>query len=207
VSYDLLSTVTQVKIWGQISSTAEDGAIGLCLRAASENIGRYCGRPNLGSVYNYTEVYARSTRSVRTRDSFDLVLRKYPIVSITSLTMGSTPVNQLTLAQLQNAQAGFWIEEDDEEPRIIKIIGFLPCYPITVVYSAGYASNAIPPLLQQGANQATMEILRSQQWIMKKSASIGQEVVSGDMGNSWGLSNRTKALIHPFRDVVPFRMG
>jgi len=207
--YDALCTVNQVKSWLKVSSGGDDGGLAPMIMAASESIGRHCNRPNLGNVYSYDENYSKKgSYRLDTGRAFSLTLRKYPIVSITNVIMESTTIPQLTNAQVQLGQSGFYIQEDDEEPRILKFIGYVPRWPINVIYTAGYLPNAIPFPLQQAAIQHAAELYRGEQWVDKKSVTIGTgETTSIDQGDSWGMGNRTRKLLEPFRDVVPFRFG
>lgn len=204
--YDALCTVNQVKSWLKISGAGDDGGIGPMINAASELIGRWCERENLGNVYSYSENYSKRGRyNLDLNTGFDLVLRHWPIVSITSVSLGSTSYNLLTLAQLQAGAAGYYVEEDNE-PRFLKFVGMNPVYPVNVQYTAGYAPGSVPFGLQQAAIQFCAELYRSEQWVMKKSVNVGGEVVAIDAGGTWGMSNRVQAMLQPYRDVNPFGM-
>jgi hypothetical protein len=205
MSYDVLCTVNQVKQWMKVTTSADDGALGGLIMPASEMIGRFCNRDNLGGIYSYTENYSKRSRyTLNDRDSLDLVLRHWPIVSITSLYVNQTPLAPLTAQQIQAWTPGYYIEED-VEPRTVKIIGYPTAFPVQITYTAGYAQGSIPWGLQQACVQTVAEMFRAEQWVGKKSVNIGGEVVTGDMGDSWGLSARTRALLQPFRDINPFQ--
>jgi hypothetical protein len=205
MSYDALCTVNQVKGWLKITKPGDDAGLAAMIMPASEMIGRFCNRDNLGGVYSYTENYTKRTRyTLSDRESFDIVLRHWPIVSITSVTVASLNLTQLTAAQIQLWTPGYYIEEDTE-PRVLKIVGYANPFPVQVSYSAGYAPGSIPWGLQQAAIQLASEMFRAESWVDKKSVNLAGEVVAGDMGNSWGMSDKVKAMLMPFRDVVPFQ--
>ncbi len=206
MAYDALVTIGQVKSWLKVPGPGDDGGIGPMVNAASEMIGRWCDRDNLGNVYSYSENYQKRGRyNLDLNTGFDLILRHWPIVTVTSVSLGASPCNALTLAQLQQGAPGYYIDED-VEPRILKFVGMNPLYPINVQYTAGYAPGSIPWGLQQAALQLASEMFRSEAWVMKKSVNIGGEIVSIDAGNSWGMSDRVKAMVQPFRNVNPFGM-
>lgn len=213
--YDNLATVDMLKRWllgaqpqgsaGSTTTNPDDPEYAALIQVASDLIGRYCARDNLGKVISYTENYFKrgsSNRSVR--PDFDLVLRHYPVVSVTSVVMSNSPVTVLNETGLQGNQSGVFLEEDSE-PRILKFQSCYGVYPITVTYTAGYAQNAIPNPLRQAALQFAAEIFRSSTWIGKKSIAIAGETITYDTNGVWGMSNRIKMLIQPFVDVVPFR--
>lgn len=204
MAYDVLCTLNQVKQWAKVTTPADDGALGGLIMPASEMIGRFCNRDNLGGVYSYTENYVKRNRALNDQASLDLVLRHWPIVSVTNIYVNSTALNALTAQQIQSWTPGYYIEED-VEPRIIKIIGYPPTFPVQVIYTAGYAAGSIPWGLQQACVQLVVEMFRAEQWVDKKSVNLGGEVVTGDMGNSWGMSDRVKSMLMPFRDINPFQ--
>jgi hypothetical protein len=76
--------------------------------------------------------------------------------------------------------------------------------PITVTYDAGYPPGSIPPPLEQAANAYAAEIFRSEAWIGKKSIAINSETTTFDTGSEWGMSDRLKAMLNPYRNVNPF---
>jgi hypothetical protein len=212
MAYDNLTDVASLKRWligasviSQSTTSPDDNEYAALIQVASELIGRFCGRDNLGSVYTYTENYfKRGSSKLGVRLDFDLVLRHYPVTALTSVVVNSSPIVLLNEAGLQAAQAGVYLLEDIES-RILKFQYLYALYPITVTYAAGYAANAIPSPLKQAANQFASEIFRSNTWIGKKSAAIAGETITYDTNGVWGMSNRVKMLIQPYVDVVPFR--
>jgi hypothetical protein len=206
VSYDVLSTVASLKAWLKPQGVNDDAEFGVLLQVASDLIGRYLTRDNLGAVYPYTENYFRNSsfQALRQRSIFDLVLRHWPIVSLTSVTINNSPVTILNQTGLQQAQAGVFVLED-VEPRILKFQYLNAVYPITVVYTAGYAAGSIPMGLQQACNQYAAEIFRSANWVSLKSQAMAGETTAFDTGGAVGMSDRVKAMLIQYKDVVPFR--
>lgn len=215
MAYDNLTTVDSLKRWllgatlgatsQQSAGNPDDTEYAALIQVASELIGRFCGRDNLGKVISYTENYfKRGSSKVSVRPDFDLVLRHYPVASISSVVMSNSPVTVLNEVGLQSNQSGVFLLED-VEPRILKFQSIYGMYPITVTYTAGYAVNAIPNPLKQAALQLASEIFRSATWIGKKSVAIAGETITYDTDGVWGMSNRIKLMIQPYVDVVPFR--
>lgn len=205
--YDVLTTVDAVKAWLKSSGTGDDALIQALIPTSSELIGRYCERDNLGSIYPYSEVYypGQRARSWHAR-SWDLVLRHYPVVQLTSVVINNTQIQILQQSDLQVGTSGVYLEEADE-PRILKFMG-VAVYPaggvVQVTYTAGYNSGAIPAGLAQGANQFTAEMLRASARVGLRSQSMAGETTAFDMGTNWGMSNMVKAMVHPYRNVVTF---
>lgn len=203
MSYDNLTTISALQAWLKSPGGGDTAEIGILIQVASELIGRFCNRNNLGSVLSYTENYFRGMR--KNADSYDLTLRNFPIVSVTSVTMNNVAITALTQSTLQSGQAGYFVPELDGEPRILKFLYTPPSFPITVVYTAGYAANAIPMPLQQACIQFASEIYRSPEWLGVKSRSIAGETITYDTAGVWGMSNRVKMMLAPYRDIVVFR--
>jgi len=206
MSYDVLTTVPSLKAWLKPSGTNDDAEFGALIKVASDLIGRYLTRDNLGKVYSYTENYFRSGtfQVLRSRSTFSLVLRHWPIVSLSKVTVNNGSVPVLDESGLQTAKSGVYVLED-VEPRILKFQYINAIYPITVSYDAGYPENAVPNGLQQACNQYASEIFRSAAWAGLKSNSMAGETTTYDTGGTWGISDRVKGMLMPFRDVVPFR--
>lgn len=204
MAYDNLTTVASLKMWLKASGGSDDAEIGFLIETASELIGRFCNRDNLGSVIQYTENYFRGGGRGRGSD-FDLTLRHFPIVSVASVKMNNVAINVLTQNQLQSSQSGVFVLEEDGEPRILKFRSVLMTPPVSVVYMAGYAANAIPMPLQQACIQFASEIYRSPEWIGVKSRAIAGETITYDTEGTWGMSKRVQTMLQNYRDIVPFR--
>ena len=214
MAYDPLTTVQSLKAWLQTgggannASTVDDAELNELIQVASDLIGRHLTRPNLGSVYSYTESYFQPRGFVnRWQGTFDILLRHWPVASLSFVNVNNSEVNILTSATVGSGAAGVYLcEGDPEDLRKLKFLG-LYCdtlIPIQVVYTAGYAVNAIPRPLQQAANQFASEIFRSATWIGFKSKSIAGEMVTFDTGTEWGMSKRIQTMLKPFENNIPF---
>jgi hypothetical protein len=140
MAYDNLTTVSSLKSWIKNTGTSDDGVLGTLIQVASEASGRYCGRPNLGSLETYSENYFRRQAYVlSSHTTFDVVLRHYPVTTLTSVTMNNSILAILNETNLQGGQAGVYLLED-EDPRILKFQALYPSWPITVAYSVSIAA-------------------------------------------------------------------
>ena len=205
MAYDILTTVASLKSWLKVTGSGDDAELGVLIKVASELVGRFCGRENLGQVYSYTENYfGRGSFKIDTRPFHDLVLRHFPVVSLTSVTMNNTPLTILNASQLQSNQSGVYLLEEQEQ-RILKFLYLYVQHPITVVYTAGYAPGSIPSPLQQAVNQYASEIFRSVDWLGVKSRAIAGETITYDTEGTWGMSKRVQLMLQPYRDLIPFK--
>jgi Phage gp6-like head-tail connector protein len=205
VPYDNLCTLQQLKSWLSVTTGNDDPNLSLLIEVASEAIGRYCGRDNLGAVYSYTENYfKRGAYRLDSHESFDLVLRHWPVVSLTSVVMNGASQTILNETTLQSYSAGIYLLEDPTDQRILKFRYLYRTDPITISYTAGYAAGTIPAPLAQACLQYAAEIFKSAGWVMKKSVTVGGETVAMDEGTIVGMSSRVTAALQPYRNVVPF---
>jgi hypothetical protein len=205
--YAPLTTVTAVREWLHLNEPADDGLLSSLVKVASELVGRYCGRPNLGEVLSYQEHYSRRTNSgFLPGGEFDVVLRHYPVVTLTSVLMnGPNSIAILTPAQLISNQAGVYLLED-EEPRILRFRSLWRdnSIPIQVTYTAGYPGIKVPVALQQAVNAYCAEIYKSQSWVGYRTKVLAGETVTYETGDNWGMSTRVQMMLNPYRNVVPF---
>lgn len=207
MAFDPLTTLNSLKAWLKVTGNNDDPELTVLIAVASEAIGRACNRPNLGQVYTYTENYFVK-RGGFNKPNFDLILRQWPVTALASVFWGPTPIPILTPQSLLSGQWGCYLLEM-QEPRLLKFIGaYSVSYgydvPIQIAYSAGYPPGAVPAGLQQAANQYASEIYRSRDWIGYRSRAIGGETTTFDPGSTLGMSARTKAMIAPYLDQIPF---
>lgn len=190
-----------------IKGGGDDATISQLIPAASELIGRFCSRPNLGKIYTYQESYFPNSKNVNWGNTeWKLVLRHYPVTTLTSVLISNSPVPILTANDLQVAAQGVYLEED-EEPRVLRFRGTCLFSPsaVQVNYAAGYDIAAVPAGLQQATAQFVAEIMRSSKFINLRSVAIAGETTSYDMGTSWGMSNRVQSMLAPYRNVAVFQ--
>lgn len=207
--YDPLTTVESVEVWLQDQSGNNVPSYKALIPPVSQLIGKYLGRDNLGAVNTYTENYTQRRGRVGSCAPAPIVLRHYPVVSLSSVTLYglSVPIiNPATLSAPSSA-TGVLLEDDARTLSFYSVSWPWPTFtgsglPICQVsYTAGLTP--YDQGLQQVANQWVGEIFKSQAWIGHKSKSLAGEVVSFDMGVNLGMSPRTLAMLQPYRNVVP----
>lgn len=207
MAFDPLTTLEDTKTWlakGQ-QQTATDPQMQILIKALSAEVGRYCGRDNLGNVLSYSERYVVSRGGkVMNRDP-QVLLRHYPVVAISQVQLGHTVV------PLTTDLTGFTSGALLELPRTLTLIGYRYDLPLVVTYTAGYYPrgqpgsplSTIPPDLALVVQQWVAEVLQSRQQTNQKSQSLAGQSISFDQGVKYGMSPRTVAMLQPFINRVP----
>ena len=206
MAYDRLVHLSFLKQWAKIEGNDDDPVLATLIDRLSDLVGRYCGRDNLGNVLPYAEPYfPMSGGNSRLSNSFILMLRHYPVMSIASVTQNGSPISALDLNTIQTGKAGYFLDQGADEPRVLRFQNVWRdgSTPIVVTYTAGYDKGKIPGALQQAVCQSAVEVYKSQAWVGYRSKSLAGETVTFDAGEAWGLSRRSQAMCDPFRNVVP----
>ena len=203
---DPLTTFDAVSGWMKSVGPVDEPTVLPLIPSASELIARFCDRDNLGGVYSYTEVRTVNPRRITSfgvNRNFRLILKRYPVVSITSVAINGAPINVLSASDLGASPVGVYLDTNDAEPRMLDFYGLAVFPPalVQVVYTAGYS--VVPDALQQACNTLVADMLRQPGRVGVKSLSMGGETTSYDQGSSWGMSNRVKAMCQPFKNLVP----
>lgn len=215
--YDPLCKVSDVKAWLGIAASDEtkDGVLQPLIAPCSDLIGQYCGRPNLGAVIAFTENRFLNVTSLPKPDfATRMLCNYYPVIASTlSVVWNATQVQVLTAAQLQGTQntTGVFLEDDGRTLRFMGLI-MPPSYgAVQLAYQAGYYLDAqvagaskIPAGLRQACVQFVGEIYKSTTWIGYKSKSMAGETTTYDQGTDFAMSARTKAMLSPYRNRVPW---
>lgn len=214
--YDVLCQLMDVKMWMDIpqNDSSRDAQISALIKPVSQLIGRFCGRDNLGAVLSYTERHAPKNYGLPMNKDPKVFLQRYPVVTLTQVTMGYNTGSGATAIPIvtdPTSSTGAYLDED---LRTIWLLGTsfqAWSGPVVITYTAGYVgfntpgqTMTVPEELTQAAAQWIKEILTSKQFTGFKSQSMGQQTVSYDLGNSWAMSNRTKAMLMPHRNVAPW---
>jgi len=208
VAYDALTTLSSVKLWLNVPGTSDDARLSQLVSTSGDLIGRFCGRNNLGNVLTYQENYFPGQRSrglFSPNVTWDLVLKHYPVVNLQSVYVNNAIIPILNNAGLQSGQQGCYLL-DDEEQRVLRFVATIVYWSgmVVVNYTAGYPPSAVPDGLQQASNAHVAELFRTASWVGQKSVAMQGETTAFDMGNSWGMSDRVKGMLAPYRNVVPF---
>lgn len=203
MAYEKLTTVADVRGWLRTNSTNDDALLGSLIDSLSAQVGRLLGRDNLGSIEAYVENYRVPTAGPSAQSR--ILLRHYPIVTLSSVGCAgqSTPI---ITDPMSAVVSGAWVEDDRRTLSFygnsLVAGGGLPLCQVS--YAAGYAPDDVPPGLKHAVNQWVGEIVRSQDWIGYTSKSLAGESVSFEQGRQWGMSKRTKEMLEPYRDRVPW---
>jgi hypothetical protein len=177
-----LTTVAAVESWLNQGSSIDATIIQTAITAYSQFVLTMTGRANLNSSESYSETYSGSGGD-------RLFVRNYPIISVSSLTIGTTNIPQSTAPNLPGwvidtagssaavalrSGGGSTILSDQWPQRWgaygnAPPLGWMPyrffegIQNIAIAYTAGY--NGVPFDLQQGATQLVAAKYRSRQWI------------------------------------------
>lgn len=181
------------------SNTDDDKLIQLLITAFSRYVLNRTGQTSFKQVNTYTEYYDGNGRQ-------KMFLRNYPIVSITSLIIGSYSVPQ----SQDTVSPGFYIEDTRKSvafryspnwmlPQLNQ--GLFPYSFVTgqgniqVTYTAGYQS--VPFDLQEACLEAIATNYRRKDWIDLMSRSVS---IQGGAGTttfrSWELPPHAEAVIN-----------
>lgn len=175
-----LITTANLKTFLGISGSSEDTILDSIVNAASKMIQSFCGKALVQATY--TEYYDGSGVE-------ELILKNYPIASVTSLnidgsrTFGSSTDINVADNVIIDANSG-----------IITLWHNYSVFPkglrnVKVVYVAGYATNAIPYDLQQACKQTAMMIYKRQYQDQK--VGIASETI-GDKTTTYELADIPK---------------
>lgn len=168
---DNLTSLPTAKKWLNIPTldTAADDLLNLMIPAAGGWFRRMTGRPNIIAT-SITEVYSQT--DVRNNwPQFTLWLRNYPILSISSVSIGSTSIPAYT-----GSGSGYSISGN-----VMKLYGFHYNWrlPLTVVYSTGYTA------LSTEAKTIEIAVLQLLKWWWtdrqhgdQVSQSLGQQITA-----------------------------
>ena len=212
MAYDLLCDISYLKRVLKIApdDATDDGLLEGLLMASSELIGQFLDRDNLGAVISYQENYPVSQTGPLPKPTYSprIVLRHYPVVSLTSVLWNNQSLKVLTNPQYPPNQAGVFLQ-DDQRSLIFFGLWMPPSYGfIQVNYTAGYTLGGDPPTgipfgLQQACAQHVLEMYKSPDWIGFRSKTLAGQSTVFDEAKSWGMSPRTKAMLQPYVNRIP----
>lgn len=202
--YGPLTTLEEVKGWLSISNSSADAQLASLIEAASDVIGRHCGRDNLGEVISYQELYEISSHTpLRSLNGKPLriVLDHYPVTQLLRVSQSNKDYSIVTDPRQVHTQAGVYLETDKRTIRISDPALFDG--PVIVNYQAGYSLTDVPPGLRQCTNQFVGEVFKSKDWIGYVSKGLAGETITYDLGRKLGLSPRTVGMLAPYMNRIP----
>lgn len=183
-----LVTTAAVKTFLDITSTSEDSLLDTLVNSMSKAIATFCGRKFVSETF--TEYYDGSGLP-------DLILKNYPIISVTSLNIdGSRVFDSVTDVTVADNVI------IDNNAGIITLWRNYSHFPkglrnVKVVYVAGYAT--IPVDVQHAAKLAVQYTYKrhyTDQKIGISSESVGDKTTTFDQGD---LPRPVKLLLDPYR--------
>lgn len=184
-----LTTLEAVKAWGEIKGTSEDSVIQAAITGFSKHIHLRTGRDALKSIEDFTEVYDGN-------GSPRMLLRNYPIVSVTSVLVDGSPA---AIAPGYGVAGVTIIEEK-------KGIGFgfgssgrftQGIANIQVIYQAGY--DGVPVDLELAVREAVATNYKRRAWADLKSKSIAVQGTTGTTTyRDWKLTPQIEAIIDDY---------
>jgi hypothetical protein len=179
-----LTTLADVKAWlpDMAAVATSDALIGQLITAASRFVCNYTGRPSF-DVTDYTEDYDSHGHSV-------LLLRQWPVVSVTSITHAATPIT-----------ADYHLEPPlpGGGNQRLSLAHAFPRGRITIAYSAGYA--AVPADIAQAAIELVGERFKTRDRIGQTSKTLGGQETTAF--STAAMNPTVMALLTPYRRVIP----
>jgi uncharacterized phiE125 gp8 family phage protein len=175
-----LTTLEAVKAYLGVTVTADDAELTRLVTMASTVIAEYCARTLVETEHD--EYYDGNSNSI-------LPLLNTPITEVSSVTMDGS-----SLTASSNNGYGYLFDK-----LMIWLVGGAftkGLRNIRVVYTAGYAADAIPESLQQAAIELVADRYRYRQRVGKKSENIAQG--GGTTYDTMHLSDRIKGLVNPY---------
>jgi len=203
--YANLTTLPAVKRILKIADieTADDELLTSLIESASDLIGRYCSRDNLGEVITYAETYWQRPPSGVTTFKFpNVLLNHYPAVTITSAVSGTRDLPVLTTVETETV-SGVFLQDDRRTLSFLNTPWLQSVAPLIVTYTAGYAPADIPGGLALAARMLVIELYRSPQSLGYKSRGVSGENQVFDDFTKFGMSGRIAAMLQPYRNMVP----
>lgn len=189
-----LCQLNDVKAWLTIPSgvTANDSLLSRLITAVSFEFLREIGRMDFYPAADYTET-REGDGDVR------MVLRHWPVNSITTLTINGAAVEEST----DQIEAGYYIDTDLDPERRWELylaggFSFTDATPIVVTYNAGYT--AVPADAAQAVIEWVAYRYKTQQWIGTTSAHVQGESVQTQIAV---MPPTVQAVINRYRRVYP----
>jgi hypothetical protein len=187
-----LSTVADIKIWGEIKTSSEDSMIQQCLTAFSRYVLKQTNRAALNRIVALTELYNGNGSAL-------MLLKNYPITELSSVKISGTP----QIISTGYGMPGVSIGTDGMSLQFgYGAYGlFTPGLSnIEVAYSAGYAD--APDDLAMAACEAVVQNYKRRQWVDLKSKSQGTQGITGTTSyRDWKFSPFVESVIQSYTRI------
>ncbi len=186
-----LAVLADLKTYLGISSASADAELQRMLDIASVMVEQYCERTFLTATYTVK-------RSGHNTDL--LLLKNTPITAISALYIDGTAVAASSDGLLV---PGFVFDATGEPPGVWLVGGQLFTQGrknISITYTAGYGSGAIPMDIQHATIEIAAQTMREKDWIGYSSKTLAGETVSF-LRNAFPDSAKTA--LDPYRRIYP----
>lgn len=163
-----LTTLAIVKDWLGIDTTDSDAELIRIIDAASQFTLNYLNRDSL--------VANSYTQNFRGNGKDTMLLRNWPVISITSVGINGTSIVAGTRGNAGMPSTGFFLSDDRAAPQSVDLFGYAFYYraPCQVVYRAGYETSQSTVLALSGDPEAvTFTPSMSGQWVSDAGVTIG----------------------------------
>lgn len=179
-----LTTLTDVKLWLNITSDTSDAILTKLIAGASSFIEGWLSRPLASAAY--TERYNGT-------GAYAMLLNNYPITAVSSLVIDGATVP----AAASSTGNGYLFDTGG-----LYLVGPY-CFTrgrqnITITYTAGYAT--IPANIQQACFELVSKKYKERDRIGQNSKTLAAEIVSFAPSD---LSDEVKSILNNYRKVAP----
>lgn len=127
-----LTTLAAVKEWLGVTNVASDDQLLRIIDAASRFIVNWLNRDTF-AARNYTQ-------HVKGNGSASMLLRNWPVISVTSLGVGGQSIPASTVSSTGLPSSGYTVGDPRQSAQSLDLWGYYYMYnsPVQVVYRAGY---------------------------------------------------------------------
>lgn len=139
-----LTTLAIVKDWLGIDTTDSDATLIRIIDAASQFALNYLNRDSL-AAQDYTQNFRGNGKDT-------MLLRNWPVLSITSVGINGTAIAAGTRGTAGMPSTGFFLSDERSAPQSVDLFGYNFWYraPCQIVYRAGYETSETTVLAKSG---------------------------------------------------------
>lgn len=174
-----LTTLAAVKEWLDIDSDSSDSQLVRLIDAASQFVLGYLNRDSF-QVQEYTQNFRGNGKST-------MLLRNWPVLSVTSVGVGGTSIPASTEPVKGVPGSGYMVSDPRSAPQSLDLFGYAFYYgaPSQVIYSAGFRTSqeTVIPAVASGATYATITPQTGGAWSANLGVTIdGADAILNDEG-------------------------
>lgn len=181
-----LSTIDEIKVYGNVTTAAGDPTLELLLNAASDMVEKYLGYNPLSSSYDTW---------VNGNGSYLMMLPNRPITAVSKVMVDNVSIP---------VSSGFPNNGYTFEATSVYLRGYtfsLGRRNVNIGYTAGYADvPSLPHGIRQAVNELVLTKYKSRDWLGHRSKSLAGETVSYDTAE---MTKSVKGYLRDYVRVVP----